>query len=818
MRFLLPLLLMCGILLSCHHNKKTAALAPDTSIAAKTSGMVAMRGFFPVYHDTTAGKLYLVVDKWEEEFLYVNALRTGLGSNDIGLDRGQLGDHRIVSFVRRGPKVMLLQPNYSYRANSPDAAERASTQEAFAVSVLAGFDIIASENGAALIDLTPFLLRDAHGVADRLHQARQGSYSLDLSRSAIDPFWTRNFPENSEFDAMLTFEGKPEGGYVRSVVPSPDAITCWQHHSFAKLPDDEYKPRSFDPRSGFITISYQDYATPIDQPLVKRLILRHRLKKRNPEASQSEPLEPIIYYLDPGTPEPIRSALLEGASWWNQAFEAAGYINAFRVEMLPEYADPLDLRYNVIQWVHRSTRGWSYGSSVYDPRTGEIIKGHVSLGSLRVRQDFLIAQGLLDAYPEDADPSPGMKQLALARLRQLAAHEVGHTLGLMHNYAASTNDRASVMDYPSPLIEINELGELRFSRAYDVGIGEWDKRAILYGYQDFEEGVNEESALLAILAETQAQGLDFLTDADARPQGSASPIAHLWDNGSNAVTELHRMMDLRRIGLSRFGRNQIAQNMPLAELEEVLVPLYFAHRYQIEAAAKVLGGMDYRHAIRDSNQYANQIVPAADQTVALEALLRTLDPQELLIPESVLILIPPRASGYGRPRETMPGRTMFTLDPLSTAESLADLTIGLMLNPARLSRMVEFHARNNEYPGVRQVLDALWESTWKTHPLDSYQAEIARTVQTRLWMNLLHTASDEASHPQVRATALAFLSEKVGELKKDPWFARDELWWAQRGYAMYLWEQFLADPATFEPQPAAPLPDGSPIGMDACGG
>lgn len=814
MRFL-PLLILTGFLLSCGSSKQAASIEDTDPIGTATANMVEMRGYFPVYHDTAAARLFLVVDKWEEEFLYVNSLRTGLGSNDIGLDRGQLGDHRIVKFIRRGPKVFLLQPNYDYRAITPDEAEQRAAREGFAVSVLAGFDIIASQNGTALIDLTPFLLQDAHGVADQLQNGGQGSYKLDLSRSAIDPYWTRNFPDNSEFDAMVTFAGKAEGWNIRSVAPSSDALTCWQHHSFVKLPDDEYRPRPYDPRSGYIPMSYQDYGTPIDQPLVKRNIRRHRLEKREPNAAQSLPKDPIIYYLDPGTPEPVRSALMDGAKWWNEAFEAAGYIDAFRVEMLPEYADPLDVRYNVIQWVHRSTRGWSYGSSVVDPRTGEIIKGHVSLGSLRVRQDYLIAQGLLDAYPEGELPSPGMKQIALARLRQLAAHEVGHTLGLVHNYAASTNDRASVMDYPHPLIELNEQGELVFTNVYDSGIGEWDKRAIIYGYTDGELDTEE---LHAILEETAALGWQFLTDADARPAGSASPIAHLWDNGKNPVEELHRVMEVRKYGLEHFSESQIAHGMPLAELEEVLVPLYFSHRYQVEAAVKLVGGFTYRHAVRNGQPYENVPVSAAEQRAALEALLRVMDPSALMIPESIIRMIPPRPSQYGRPRETMPERVLFGLDPISAAEALSDETLSLLLNPARLSRMVMFQALEEEILTLHELLETVWESSWKSHPTDPYEAELVRTVQLRVWMHLLAAAGSDDSHPQVRAVVHAFLEEKEKEMSKDPWFATDESWWAQRSYALFLWNQYLADPASFKPEPAPVLPDGSPIGMEhACG-
>ncbi len=432
---------------------------PLPSIAQKTRGMQAMPGFCKIYWDARAGKVWLEIAKFDSEFLYVVSLAAGVGSNDIGLDRGEFGDleanegspEHLVKFERVGPKVLLIEQNLAYRAVTKNADEQRSVEEAFAQSVLWGFKVEAQENGRVLVDATAFLLNDAHGVAEKLKAKKQGTYKVDDARSAIYLPFTKNFPKNTEFEATLTFAGEPTGEWIRSVTPTANAVTVREHHSFVELPDDQYQPRVFDPRAGYFLMSYADYATPIQDSLVKRFIIRHRLRKKDPTAPLSDPVQPIVYYVDRGAPEPIRSALIEGASWWSQAFVAAGYKNAFQVKELPEGADPMDLRYNVIEWVHRSTRGWSYGTSIIDPRTGEIIKGHVSLGSLRVRQDFLIAQGLVEAYANGATPDPRLLELSLARLRQLAAHEVGHTLGLQHNFAASTQNRASVMDYPPPL-------------------------------------------------------------------------------------------------------------------------------------------------------------------------------------------------------------------------------------------------------------------------------------------------------------------------------------------------------------------------------
>src|SRR5271166_3469145 len=539
--------------------------APSTpTISAKTQGMQKMPGYFPMYWDDKAGKIYLEVSRFHEEFLYVDSLPAGMGSNDIGLDRGQIGGQRIVRFERSGPKVLLIQPNYRFRAVTQDAAERRAAQESFAESVLWGFDAQAMDaDGPVLIDATPFFLRDAHHVPETLREQSQGTYRLDASRSALYLDRTRNFPKNTEVEATLTFTGDNPGRFVREVTPDAEAITVREHHSFIELPGPGYKPRAFDPRAGYFGDEYVDYASALDDRVVKRVTTRHRLAKKDPTAEVSEPVAPIVYYLDPGAPEPIRSALLEGARWWNQAFEAAGYKDAFRVELLPAGADPMDIRYNLIQWVHRSTRGWSYGESIIDPRTGEIIKGQVTLGSLRARQDYLIAEALLSPYVQGKPVSNEMNEMVLARIRQLAAHEVGHTLGLAHNFAASSiAPGTSVMDYPHPWITLDASGRPDLSHAYTTGIGAWDKVAIAYGYSQFPAGTDEHAQLDSILRKATAQGLYFISDADSRPLGSAHPHSHLWDNGPDPAAELNRILEVRAAALKSFGENAIQPGEP----------------------------------------------------------------------------------------------------------------------------------------------------------------------------------------------------------------------------------------------------------------
>jgi Met-zincin/Domain of unknown function (DUF5117) len=810
-RWFFPILMVSAV-------SGVAAARPETpqtsTIAEKTAGAQKLPGYFNLYWDAKQGKLWLEIDKWGSEFLYQSGLPAGIGSNDIGLDRGQLGATRIVRFERSGPRVLLIQENLDYRAVSNDPDERRAVRDSFAESALWGFTVAAEEKDHALVDATDFFLRDAHGIPATLHRVKQGAYHLDASRCAIYLPQTKNFPLNTEVEATLTFAGEEPGRWVREVTPSSESITVREHHSFVQLPPPGYKPRAYDPRSSFFGISYMDYATPVSEPVVKRFIARHRLEKKDPRAAVSEPVQPIVYYLDRGAPEPIRSALLEGARWWNQAFEAAGYKNAFRVEMLPEGADLMDLRYNVIQWVHRATRGWSYGAAVIDPRTGEIIKGHVTLGSLRVRQDFLIAESLLAPYEKGKPVSPKMQEMALARLRQLAAHEVGHTLGLMHNYSASTVNRSSVMDYPPPYVKLAADGTPDVSSAYATGIGEWDKVSIAFGYQDFAPGTNEAAALSKILLDAYGRGLRYLTDQDARPAGSSSSLAHLWDSGANAIDELNRLMQARGAALKRFGDDNIREGAPLATLEDVLVPLYMLHRYQVEAASKLVGGMDYTLALRGDGQMPTQIVAPAEQRRALAAVLATLKPDVLALPEPLLKMIPPRPPDYERGREHFKIHTSPAFDALAPAEAAAQYTLQFLFNPERGARLVEFHARNAENPGLDEVLEAILAATWKEQHGSAYRAEIARMIDRVVLYDLMALSANERASDQVRAIAALKLEELRTWLTATQSSARGEEERAHLFFAASQIVQFQKDPKQISATPPAEPPDGPPIGTD----
>ena len=799
------------------------------SVEEKTSDLVRMDGLFPIYWDADEGKIWLEIGEMERDFLYVVSLPAGLGSNDVGLDRGQLGGERLVRFERAGPEVLLVEPNLRYRAETENEAERQAVEDAFAESVVWGFPVAAQTSDSAssdtrvLVDATDFVVRDAHGVARRLKETGQGTFGLDASRSAPYPAMLKAFPRNTEMEARLTFTTDEPGRYVQDVAADPYAPTVRVRHSFVALPEPGFEPRPFHVGAGYYPVGYEDYAVPIGEPTTQRFIARHRLEKKDPSAAMSEAVEPIVYYLDPGTPEPVRGALLDGARWWNEAFEAAGFQGAFRVEVLPDSADPMDVRYNTIQWVHRATRGWSYGSSVQDPRTGEIIKGHVTLGSLRVRQDYLIAEGLLSPYrgehaggfPEGDDP---LLEMALARIRQLSAHEVGHTLGLAHNFAASVNGRASVMDYPAPFATLTDSGTVSLDDAYDEGIGAWDKVAIRYGYAQFREGADVADSLRQLLADAADRGLYYVTDQDARPAGAAHPLANLWDNGDDVLSALDHEMRVRRAALERFGLTSIRSGRPVAQLEDVLVPLYLRHRYQVEATVKAVGGVLYGYALRGDAQALPEPIPAAAQRAALDGLLETVTPEALRLPTNLRTLIPPRPPGYDQTRELFTGHTGLTFDPYAPAQIAAYVVLSGLVHGERLARLAYQEDFDPDLPSLSDMLARTSEVVWERSVLsDPYDAELQRIVQG-VWTDaLLETAAGDDLAPAVRARVVQHLRGLQGWLEENPGRRRDAETVAHRALAFdeidrFLFRLYDADEAT---RAEITVPPGSPIGDEA---
>jgi Met-zincin/Domain of unknown function (DUF5117) len=805
---------------------------PAATLAAITQNLPRSEGFYNFYYDEKTGKVFLEIDRWDQEFLYFTALPEGIGNG--GAERGE-ASAVIVKFIRMGSKVFLLEPNYNYRSVNGSAAEKKDVADAFSQSVLWGFSPVAVEGGKVLIDLTPFIVRDVMKIGENIGSGRgnPGSaqaaggrgagggagagYRLDESRSAVYIDNTKNFPKNTEFESLVTFTGGGSGGggFRRggSVAPDPNAVTVRMHQSFVQLPDSNYTPRKFDPRSGFNTFSYLDFSAPMSEPLTKRFIERHRLQKKDPSAAVSEPVEPIVYYIDHGAPPIIVKALIEGATWWNQAFEAAGFKNAFQVKELPEGADPMDIRYNVVNWVDRSAtpqRAFSYGSSYIDPRTGEIIKGMVTLGSDRHREDYLIAEGLLQPYEDGKPVNPLMEAVALARIRQLSAHEIGHTLGLTHNFTASVRDRASVMDYPFPRFNLKPDGSVDLSDVYARGIGGWDKRAIMWGYSDFGKSADEDVALDRIMKETLKQGFTYIPDIG----GMTHPMSNQWDDGVNPIDQLDKLMNVRRHLLDRFSEKAIRKDAPMATLEEVLVPIYLLHRYQVEAVAKSLGGLYFTHAVKNDGQEPTKMVDPAQQWRAFDALINTITPDALSLPEALIQKIPPRSSGYPSTIETFGGYTGPTFDPIAAAETAAGNTLSYLLDGARAARLIEFQARDPRQPGLLAVLDKLIDKTWKANLEAGYRGELQLMVDQIVLKRLLSLAADPKNAENVRGEVLLKLSDlsvwmglKTAQGDLDPKLK------AACFFALSQIKEFDKDPNKFMAEPVLEMPPGAPIGM-----
>lgn len=770
-------------------------------------GKVVKSGLITLMYDPSNDQIFLQIHKQQlnTPFIFQSSLPQGIGSNDIGLDRGQLGATRLVVFERFGNKLFLNQLNTEYRANTANMAERKSIDEAFADSVIAGFTIVDESATSLTINYTDFVLSDIHGIAQRLQRTRQGKYTVDKSRSGVYLAKTKSFKLNTELEALVTFAGEPKGQYIQDVSPDAKSVSVHLHHSFIALPDDNFEKRKFHPFSGFWKHSFIDYSVPIDEQMEQAYIPKHRLKKVNPHAEKSKAIKPIVYYLDPGIPEPVMGALKEGALWWAQAFEAAGYQDAFQVKVLPEDADPMDVRYNVIQWVHRATRGWSYGSSVIDPRTGEIIKGHVTLGSLRVRQDFLIATGFTAPYKgvENADTSAELT-LALHRIKQLSAHEVGHTLGIAHNFAASENNRASVMDYPHPLIQLNN-NRIDLSNAYATGMGQWDLHTIAYGYQDFADNVEKDSALAKIIQNAKTKGLLYKSDPDARIAKRASADGHLWDNGSNPIDEFKRVSEVRRFALAQFGRDNLPHGSAYSDLERRLVPVYYSHRYQLDALVKQVSGIQYSYALKSQENLNEEhkvvtAVAAQQQNQALDLILQSASAEYLALSPNIVSLIPPKAYGSARSRESMPTRMGIAFDPVTAAESMAAYSLNILLQSERLNRLAYQHNQNNDIPSVKLLSQKLFNKLIKNNQVERLNQRI-KMIALAAYFNVLN-------QPQLSADVKLDMQSVL--LDYQQWLSKNKRKLSNQVLLKHMqsyWETGTW-PLDFE---AIPLPPGSPI-------
>ena len=779
-------------------------------------------GFVDLYLDAEGGRVLVALPAPDEDGVSLRAIQAtgltaGLGSNPIGLDRGRANGGEIVAFRKVGEKVVAEIENWAYRASADNPLERKAVRDSFARSFVWSGEILGTgPEGELLVDLSTYLTRDTMNVRATLKQhPKGGAFQVSKDLSMPDVSAALAFPDNVEFDAFLTLTSDEPKAEVWATAADARSVTLVQHTSLVRLPDDGYTPRMFDPRSGAIDVGYYDFSAPLTGQVGQSFARRFRLQKQDPTAESSPAKEPIVFYVDSGAPQEIRDALIEGASWWADAFEAAGFPDSFRVEVLPEGAHPLDVRYNVIQWVHRQTRGWSYGGGLTDPRTGEMLKANVILGSQRVRQDRMIFEGLAGAEKTGMGEANDPVQIALSRIRQLSAHEVGHTLGFAHNFAASSNDRASVMDYPAPFVRVGQGGDLDFSAAYDVGIGEWDKVTTMWLYRQYPEGVDENAAGDALLESARASGLRYIDDPQGRGVGTAHPYASVWDNGADPVASLLNVMQVRDVALENFGLNVLQSGEPTSRLRAAIVPIYLYHRYQVNAAAKMIGGYEFHYAETGEADAAGAPVPASQQRAALDALVATLDPAVLDLPNDTLdLLTPPLVSfrGAGAGAEYFPGETGAMFDLLTAADTSASQTLSALFHPQRVARLIETQRRDAGALGYGEVL-AKVEATLFVGAETPRQAGILHREQIRYVSTLIELSASSAATPAAVAQTNAYLSSLKDRLSKRQrrMAASDTAVRAELGrrIAAHL---DRPSPAALPSSSAVDIPPGSPIG------
>ncbi|MGA1797699.1 zinc-dependent metalloprotease [Sphingomonas sp. 4RDLI-65] len=752
-------------------------------------------------------------------FIYATSLRTGIGSANLRLDRGMLGPEHIVAFRRIGKKIAVTFENHQFRATG-DAGVAAGGRTSFPTSIMTMLDIVTTEPGGGVtVDIAPFLTRDTMGIADSLNaswamagagggSAAGKGFRLVDALSAADAASVKVFPDNIEVDALQTYQTDTPGREVERIAPEPRQIGFTVHHSFIRLPAPGFVSRKFDIRSAAGGNQYYDYGTPLGEDVVQQFANRFRLEKVDPAAARSRVKKPIVFYIDRAAPEPIRTALLEGVNYWATAFDKAGLVDAFRAEMLPVGADPLDVRYSMVNWSNRLTRGWSYGGGIVDPRTGEIIKGNVVIGALRVRQDMTIFEGLVGTAQNNSGGGNDPVRVSLDRIRQLGAHEVGHAIGFMHNFAGSTQGRTTVMDYPGPRIKLTG-GQIDLSEAYASGGGVWDDFTVDWLYADSAPGTDPDVAARAKALAIQAKGVRFITDIDGRASDTPSPWGSMWDDGPDPVASLQHMMAVRRVAIAQFGPGVLRNGEALSDLRRKFVPVWLLHRYDIDAVGKLIGGIDYAYAVAGDNHALAVPVAAATQDAALTAMLATLSADVLTVPAALVMPLSSPMNGRGDvqfDQEVFRNAGSAAFDPLVAADVAAQVTLDSLLAPTRLARVYEQHRRDPAMPGVETLLDRLVAGT-----IDARRDAVGRRIAYRTIMTMAQTARDGATSPDVAALLgdrLRGIATKFGKGAG----GEDGAW--SRHVAMLLTDDDKLTRELDKRQAVPAIPPGMPIGGD----
>jgi len=781
--------------------------------AATTRGSSAADGaLLPVETDTQAGKVFLLLpapgpDGVSGRYLFTQSMKTGLGSAGIRIDRGMQGDTRILAFRRIGGKVAAVFENPRYRATG-DAEVRKGATASFPFSTVAMLEIVgdASTGGALKVDLTPLLMSDAMNLAAALGTAAKG-YKLSDKLSAVDTASIKVFPRNIELETVQTFTADSAGKELDLIAPEGRAVSFTVHSSLVALPEPGFVPRRFDIRSGTHATQVYDFGTPLGTPMLVEYANHFRLEKTDPAAARSPVKKPIVFYIDSAAPEPIRTALADGVRWWADAFDAAGLVDAFKIEILPPGIDPQDVRYNVVNWTDRQNRSWSYGGGVIDPRTGEIVKGNVVLGALRVRQDITIFEGLVGTAQNNSGGRNDPVRVALARISQLGAHEVGHAIGFVHNFKASLQDRASVMDYPGPKVNVVD-GKLDLGEAYASGIGKWDSFTVDWLYGQPAPGEDPDAAAAAKADAIQKAGLVFGTDIDGRAADLAVPGVNMWTEGQDTPEDLAHTMQVRRIALDQFGPGVLLAGQPLSDLRRKFAPIWLFHRYSVDATGKLIGGVRYDYAVAGDGRPTPSPVPAADQLSAMDALVATLSERELTVPATLAMALSSgtsaRTDAEAAPESLLSaGSAVF--DPLVAAQVAAQITLDSLLAPTRLTRLHIQHGYDAGQPGVSALLDKL------RGVVARHDRAVSRRIAQTTLLAIASTRSDPDTPADVAAVLDGFLKHAGSGFAKAKGGDEDGMWQVSMAATLTDPDRLAAE-IDKQKRPRPEIPAGMPIG------